>query len=179
MNELQKVNEPGPVAPVSPIMPLMGNLVATAMPVSVRQMDPEAGIIPNFFFNIKLGQVAKAAEREASIAECKSRAVRANTEAIFNIVTLSAKIEDQFDLFRHNKEMRIVELDMTKQLLISQQLSNMRAQLEVNILQEKSKEEIEEQRLKNEVLKGEVRLNDIEVKIKTKQLEEILGGTNG
>ena len=171
MNELQKVNEAGPVAPVSPIMPLMGNLVANAMPVAVPQMQWDAGIIPNFFHNIKLGQVAKASEREASIAECKSRAVKANTEAIFNIVTLSAKIEDQFDLYNHNKEMRKAELNF-------QQLNNMNMQLNIQILQERSKEEIEQIRLKNEVLKTEVRLNDIEVKIKMKQLEEILGGTN-
>ncbi len=164
--------------PVSPIMPLTGDLVAHAIPEQYPQIRFDAGIIPNFFYNIKIGQVAKASEKEALIAEYKDRAVTAKTNSIFSIVTLSAKIEDQFDLFRHNKEMRIVELDMTKQLLMSQQLSNMKAQLEVNILQEKSKEEIEEQRLKNEVLRGEVRLNDIEVKIKTKQLEEILGGKN-
>ena len=68
---------------------------------------------------------------------------------------------------------------MRKAELNFQQLNNMNMQLNIQVLQERSKEEIEQIRLKNEVLKTEVKLNDIEVKIKMKQLEEILGGANG
>ena len=140
--------------PVSPIMPIMGNLMANAMPAPVPQMQWESGFIEDFFHNWKLGRIEKASIREAGIAENKARMVRANLEIMEGLMTFSAKIEDQFDQFNHNKEIRKVEL-------------------------QKGQAELIEQQLKNQLLHGEVQLNEVELKIKMKQLEEILGGEDG
>jgi hypothetical protein len=149
MDAVEKVEKP-----VSPIMPIMGNLMANAMPAPVPQMGWESGAIEDFFHNWKLGRIVKASEREATIAVNKSRMVAANLDIMERMMTFSAKIEDQFDNFNFNKEMRKSILDKVRTELIEQQL-------------------------KNQLLHGEVQLNEVELKIKMKQLEEILGGTNG
>lgn len=139
--------------PISPIMPIMGNLMANAMPAPVPQMTWESGAVTDFLHNWKLGRIVKASEREAVIAENKSRMVAANLDIMERMMTFSARIEDQFDQFSHNKEMRKVELQKGQASLIEQQL-------------------------KNQLLHGEVQLNEVELKIKMKQLEEMLGGAN-
>lgn len=139
--------------PISPVMPIMGNLMANAMPAPVPQMTWESGVITDFMHNWKLGRIVKASEREATIAEHKSRMVAANLDIMERMMTFSARIEDQFDQFSHNKEMRKVELQKGQASLIEQQL-------------------------KNQLLHGEVQLNEVELKIKMKQLEEMLGGAN-
>ncbi len=149
MDAVEKVEKP-----ISPIMPIMGNLMANAMPAPVPQMGWESGAIEDFFHNWKLGRIVKASEREATIAVNKSRMVAANLDIMERMMTFSAKIEDQFDNFNFNKEMRKSILDKVRTELIEQQL-------------------------KNQLLHGEVQLNEVELKIKMKQLEEILGGTNG
>lgn len=140
--------------PVSPIMPIMANLMANAMPAPVPQMGWESGAIQDFFHNWKLGRIVKASEREAVIAENKAKMVIANLDVMERMMTFSAKIEDQFDDFNFKKESRKIALDDAKAKLTEQQL-------------------------KNQVLYGEVQLNEIEVKIKKKQLEELLGGKDG
>jgi hypothetical protein len=144
-NGLEKAEKP-----ISPIMPLMGNLMMNAMPVPVPQMGWETGAIQDFFHNWKLGRIVKASDREATIAQNKARMVAANLDIMDRMMTFSAKIEDQFDQFSHNKEMRKVELS-------------------------KGQAELIEQQLKNQLLHGEVQLNEVELKIKMKQMEEILG----
>jgi len=147
MDAIEKVERP-----ISPIMPIMGNLMANAMPAPVPQMGWESGAITDFFHNWKLGRVERASEREANIAVNKSRMVKANLEIMEGLMTFSARIEDQFDQFSHNKEMRKVDLQRGQAGLIEQQL-------------------------KNQLLHGEVQLNEVELKIKMKQLEELLNGT--
>ena len=140
--------------PVNPIMPIMSSLMANSMPAPVPQMGWESGVVADFFHNWKLGRIVKASEREADIAANKSRMVSANLAIMEGLMTFSAKIEDQFDQFNFNKENR-------KTLIL------------------KGQAELVEQQLKNQILHGEVQLNEIEIKIKIKQLEEILGGKNG
>jgi hypothetical protein len=150
MNEaIEKVEKP-----ISPIMPIMGNIMANAMPVPIPQMGWESGAITDFFHNWKLGRIVTASDREATIAQNKARMVAANLDIMERMMTFSAKIEDQFDQFNFNKEGRKVLLQSGQAQLVEQQL-------------------------KNQLLLGEVQLNEIEVKIKKKQLEEILGGENG
>jgi len=140
--------------PISPIMPIMGSLMSNAMPAPVPQMGWESGMVQDFLHNWKLGRIVKASEREAEIALNKSKMVAANLDIMERMMTFSAKVEDQFDQFSHNKEMRKVEL-------------------------QKGQSELIEQQLKNQLLHGEVQLNEVELKIKLKQLEEMLGEANG
>jgi len=138
--------------PVSPIMPIIGNLMENAMPVPVPQMNWESGIISKFFHNIKLEQMVKATGSEATIAENKQRAVSANLTIMHELMTFSAKTQDTFDMYECAKETRKVVLQKEQAELISIQL-------------------------KNQLLHGEVQLNEVELKYKMKQLEEILNGT--
>jgi len=136
---------------ISPIMP--PELLANAMPVPVPQMEWQTGLVKDFFHNWKLLRVERATQREANIAENKNRLVRANLGTIMEITTFSGKLELEFKRISTEKERLEVNLNMDKSKLIEQQLKNM-------------------------LLQGEVKLTEIELKIKMKEMEEILGGDN-
>ena len=123
---------------------------ANAMPVPVPQMDWNNGIMKNIFHNLKLGQIEKSTVREANISENKNRMVRANLDTIKALMTFSAETQMCFKRLEHEKDMMGIEKDKAQAELIQVQLKNM-------------------------LLQGEVKLSEVELKIKMKELEEILG----
>jgi len=137
-------------ASVMPIMPMTPEIFANAMPVPVPQMDWNNGIIKNIFHNLKLGQIEKSTVREANISENKNRMVRANLDTIKALMTFSAETQMCFKRLEHEKDMMGIEKDKAQAELIQVQLKNM-------------------------LLQGEVKLSEVELKIKMKELEEILG----
>jgi len=136
----------------SPVMPMFPDLLANAMPVPVPQMDWQTGILKDFFHNWKLLRVERATAREANIAEGKNRLVKANLNTIMEITTFSGKLELEFKRINTDKEMLDVNLNLAKSQLIEQQLKNM-------------------------LMQGEVKLNEVELKIKLKEMEEVLNGS--
>ncbi len=136
----------------SPIMPMFPDLLANAMPVPVPQMEWQSGILQDFLHNWKLLRVERATTREANIAEGKNRLVKANLDTIMQITTFSGKLELEFKRINTEKEMMDVDLNLAKSRLIEQQLKNM-------------------------LLQGEVRLNEVELKNKLKEMEELLNGS--
>lgn len=137
---------------IAPTMPLVPQILANAMPTPVPQMQFDGGIIPNFFHNIKLGQLAKATDREAQIAENKRRYVESSLSMVENIVTFSGRLELAFKKIKHEASM-------------------------MEITEHKSQAELVQIQLKNMLLKGEVELNEIELQIKKKEFKEVLDGT--
>lgn len=135
----------------SPIMPMFPDLLANAMPVPVPQMEWQSGILQDFLHNWKLLRVERATAREAGIAEGKNRLVKANLDTIMQITTFSGKLELEFKRINTDKEMLDVNLNLAKSQLIEQQLKNM-------------------------LMQGEVKLNEVELKIKLKEMEEVLNG---
>lgn len=137
---------------IAPTMPLVPQILANAMPTPVPQMQFDGGIIPNFFHNIKLGQLAKATEREAQIAENKRRYVESSLSMVENIVTFSGRLELAFKKIKHETSM-------------------------MDITENRSQAELVQIQLKNMLLQGEVELTQIELQIKKKELEAILHGS--
>lgn len=132
------------------MLPLVPDLLANAMPVPVPQMQWESGIIQDFFHNWKLKRIERATDREATIAENKNRHVKANLDTVHEIVTFSKKLEVTLRKYSHD----ITMMDITEQ----------RAQAELIQVQ-----------LKNILLQCEGKLTEVELKIKLKEMEEILG----
>ena len=134
----------------APIMPLVPDLLANAMPTPVPQMQWGTGIINDFFHNWKLLRLERATAREAGISENKYRDVKAKLDTIHEIVTFSKRMEVSLKQYNHQLFMMDIAEQREQALLIEQQLKNM-------------------------LLQGEVKLNEVELKIKIKEMEEILG----
>ena len=140
------------IAPINPMMPFVPQILMAAMPVVVPQMKFDDGIVKNFFHNIKVGQMAKATEAEARIAENKRQYVESSLAMVESIVTFSSRLELSFKKIKHEEAM-------------------------MNILKDTSNAQLIEQQLKNMLLQGEVELTQIELQIKKKELKEILNGS--
>jgi hypothetical protein len=138
------------MAPIASIIP---ELIKNAMPAPVPQMSWESGFIQDFFHNWKLGRLEKASEREANISQNKHRDVKAKLDTIHEVITFSKRMETSLKQYNHQMAMMDIEEDKAKAELIQVQLKNM-------------------------LLQGEVKLNEVELKIKMKEMEEILGGQN-
>lgn len=134
----------------APMAPMFPDLLANAMPVPVPQMEWQTGLLHDFFHNWKLLRVERATGREASIAENKNRLVKANLSTIKEITTFSASLKDSLEEYDHKSQMRRITLETEKSKLVEQQLKNM-------------------------LLQGEVKLNEVELKIKLKEMEDLLG----
>jgi hypothetical protein len=142
------------VAPINPMMPFVPQILMSAMPTPIPQMKFEDGIIKNFFHNVKVRQMVKATEAEASIAENKRRYVASSLAMVEDITTFSARLELHFKKIRNEEEMMNIAKDTAQSQLVEQQLKNM-------------------------LLQNEVKLSEVELKVKLKELEDILGGNNG
>ena len=140
------------VAPMNPMMPFIPQILMSAMPTPVPQMKFETGIIPNFFHNIKLGQLAKATESEAKIAENKRRYVESSLRMVEDITTFSSRLELTFKKLKHEEKMMGITEDTATAQLIEQQLKNM-------------------------LLQNEVKMSEVELKLKMKEMEDLLGSS--
>ena len=144
--------EENSLVPINPMMPFVPQILANAMPAPVPQMQFNSGIVTNFFHNVKLGQLAKASSAEAEIAENKRRYVESSLSMVENIVTFSGRLEVAF------KRIKSEEAEMI--------INGQKAQAELVELQ-----------LKNMLLQNEVKLSELELKLKTKEMEELLNGS--
>jgi hypothetical protein len=134
----------------APVMPLVPDLLANAMPTPVPQMQWGSGIVNDFFHNWKLKRLDRATEREANISANKHRDVKAKLDTIHEIVTFSKRLEVSIRQYNHQLFMMDKAEQREEALLIEQQLKNM-------------------------LLQGEVKLNEVELKIKLKEMEDLLG----
>jgi hypothetical protein len=138
------------VAPINPMMPFVPQILMSAMPTPIPQMKFEDGIIKNFFHNVKVGQMVKATAAEASIAENKRRYVASSLAMVEDITTFSGRLELAFKKIKHEENMMNIDRDAAESRLVEQQLKNM-------------------------LLQNEVKLSEVELKIKLKEMEETLG----
>lgn len=105
MHELKNIE-----TPTSPMMPMLPELFANAMPVPMPQMEWQTGFIKDFVHNWKLKRIEKASEREANIAEHKTRYVKANLDALRSLMTFSAETEMVFKRLDHEKKRMEMEI---------------------------------------------------------------------
>lgn len=134
----------------APIMPVLPQLLGNAMPPEIPQMRWDSGAISDLFHNWKLRRVSKASELEAEIAEAKSRTAIAYINMTKEFIAASSDIQRR--LRENEHEVKMMEID-----------------------EQKGQAELIQVQLKNQLLHGEVKLTEVELKIKMKEMEEILG----
>lgn len=139
-------------------MPMLPEILQSAMPTIIPQMTYESGVISNFFGNWKRKQIAKSKMYEAEIAESANREITARLETMHSIITFSARLKDTFETYQFKSDERAFLREQWKVLL------------------ETDKANLVQTQLKNMLLQGEVKLGEIELKIKIRELEAMLNG---
>lgn len=91
-------------------MPGLPQIIQNAMPVELPRANFQQDSFSLFFDNVKRGQLVKATEREAKIAENSYRSIRAKLDTIKAVVTFSSEIKESFEEFEHRKTLRVYEL---------------------------------------------------------------------
>ena len=132
-----------------PTLPIVPDLLASAMPAQIPQMTWDTGVIKDLVHNWKLKRLVRATEREAVISENKFRDIKAKLDTIHEIVTFSKRMETSLKEYNHKIRMMDIGEQTAQAELIQVQLKNM-------------------------LLQGEVKLNEVELKIKMKEMEAIL-----
>ena len=141
-----------------PVLPMLPELLATAMPPQIPQMPWETNPLSDFFHNWKLARLERASESEARISENKTRLVKATLEMMKEVQTYSSTVGM---IFRENDHRTKIMEHETKMMETAEQ------QAQTALI---------EQQLKNVLLQNEVKLGDLEFKIKSKELGDILDG---
>lgn len=96
---------------------MLANLFTDALPPALPPMQFQSGLLPNFFHNWKLGQLERASEREAKIAENHNRNAKAKLDTIQSFLTFQARTADMFKELEHREAMRRGEREIgTEQL---------------------------------------------------------------
>lgn len=134
-----------------PLLPVVPDLLQNALPAPIPQMQWDTGIIKDLIHNYKLKRLEKSTEREASISENKRRDITAKLDTIHTLMTFSKRIEESFKASTHRMRMMDIEEQTAQAELVQVQLKNM-------------------------LLQGEVKLNEVELKLKMKEMEDILNG---
>jgi hypothetical protein len=160
MGNINSADGNNAVQVIQPQMPMLPELFQNAMPVPIPQMQYESGFLADWAHNWKLARIAKASGREADISEHKCRMTKANLDTMKALMTFSASVQMEFKRFEH-------EVKCQEHAVRVMSLEEKKIEAEVISVQ-----------LKNQLLHGEVQLNEVELKIKMKQLEDILNGTS-
>jgi hypothetical protein len=102
-------NMPQVMGPMSNF-PELPKLFQNAMPIEIPRASFSDGHWSLFLGNIKRGQIEKATDREAKIAENQLRSVNAKQEALFLAITFGPKVENFFAETKHNTIIRELEV---------------------------------------------------------------------
>ena len=117
MNELQ------PMKPDQSLM-MLSEMFTNALPPMLPPMKFETGIIPNIFHNIKLGQLEKASDREARIAENHQRITIAKLDVLQRFLTFQAETADRFKDLEHRETIRKLQRELGTEQLNKTRLEN-------------------------------------------------------
>ena len=153
MSKNKKEEETALVKAEMPLLPVVPDLMQNAFPTPIPQMPWDSGIIKDFFHNRKLKRLEKSSAREASISENKQRDITAKLDTIHTLMLFSKRIETSFKEENHKIRMMDIQEQTAQAELVQVQLKNM-------------------------LLQGEVKLNEVELKLKMKEMEDILNGSS-
>jgi hypothetical protein len=134
MSNVTKYNPNSEIA--FPQLSSLPQMFQNAMPPTVPQLQFRAGVIPivsNFFHNMKLGQMEKAANLEASIAEHHVRKLRANLDGIKELILFGQKYELEVKAIRSQSRMLDLLEQQAEAELVNKQLINMEKQADVKM----------------------------------------------
>lgn len=149
MNDIQ-IPQQNPA--VNAMMAMMGDLFNNVMAPAPQPMDFNAGIVPNFFHNVKTKQMVKASDGQAKISINNYTITKNNLDKIQAIMLFQADCYDKQRNYLHMDAMR--ELD--KQV---------------------RQEELKKIQLENQNLYYEARISEMEFKKREKEFQEEYGGT--
>ncbi len=141
--------------------------LSNIVPPVIPSVTYEMGLIGGWFHKKKVGQIAEVKRLEAEMAESTYREVKAKLGTVQEVLTFSAKTELVFKEVKHREKMMEYEEKESESRIVNIQLDN---QLKLG--------QVDEQKLKNQMLEGEVKLNAVELELKMLQLEEIKNGTS-
>lgn len=100
-----------PKAPVNPLqdmlmsMPALPDIIKSAMPVVLPQMQYMEGPLAMIFGNFKRARLAEATKLEAEIADNSNKALQSKLNAIISVITFSSRIDCALTEYGHCKEM--------------------------------------------------------------------------
>lgn len=91
---------------------MLAGMMGPIMPPHLPQMEFHQGLLGGIKHNLKLGQMAKASQREAEIAEYRNRTLVANTSNVEIMLTFSAKMQNALKKLEHdNRMMELAEIE--------------------------------------------------------------------
>lgn len=115
MNDIQAPERQNPAA--NAMMAMMGDLFNNVLAPAPPPMDFNAGIIPNFFHNVKLKQQEKAGARQTNIAISNFTTTKYNLDKIQLIMLYQADCYDKQRNYIHMDEMRQLDKQIRQQEL--------------------------------------------------------------
>jgi hypothetical protein len=130
---IPKNENPQMTVPTLPNMPVLPSLFTSMLPTPVPQLIYKPGILPlldGFIHNWKLGQLQRAAEREAAISEAKLRQTRAQFAQIEELLLFGPRYALAMDKLTHEKEMLHVTKQTAEAFLAHIQVQTYMAQIE-------------------------------------------------
>ncbi len=81
-------------------------LFQNAIPVSVPPMQYKSGIMKDIAHNMKMRRMSKDMERRKEIAESQNAIIKANLDTMHAVMTHSAKLQDTFEKYQFNRDLR-------------------------------------------------------------------------
>jgi hypothetical protein len=138
-------------------MPNLPQIIQSAMPKFIPPASYDQNPVSLALGNLKMGQLAKRAEREDDIARHTTNALVEKLRGTKAVVLFSNDIADSLDEFRHKKNVRLL--------------------FEKNIELTNNKLEVEIYKLQAEATTAgwESKMSELDCKVKTKQYSQILG----
>jgi hypothetical protein len=131
MNDIQAPEKQNPAA--NAMMAMMGDLFNNVMAPAPPPMDFNAGIITNFFHNIKLKQQEKAGARQANIAISNFTTTKYNLDKVQLIMLYQSDCYDKQRNYIHMDEMRQLDKQIRQEELKKIQVENQTIYFEMKI----------------------------------------------
>lgn len=116
-----------------PDLPVLPSVFSRLLPTPVPPLEYKTGVLPlfeGFLHNWKLGQLERAAEREAAISEAKLRETRAQFDQVKELLLFGRKYELALQQLRHEQEMLDLNKKTAEARLTRLQLQNIMTQIE-------------------------------------------------
>jgi hypothetical protein len=146
MNDIQPPEKQNPG--MNAMMAMMGDLFNNVLAPSPPPMDFNAGIVTNFFHNVKLKQQEKASARQANIATSNNITTTQNLGKIQSIMLFQTDSYDKQRNYIHMDDMRQLDKQIRQEELRKLQLENQNLYYEGCISEmelKKHKKEFEEE----------------------------------
>lgn len=152
--EVPAVKKPDPPDQPFPKLPALPAMFQSVLPTPVPQIQYQPGVatlVTNFIHNWKLKQMVRESERQATIAENKTRQLGAQKKAILELL-----------LYGEEYKTRLKEYEFQRNVM--------------ELLEKLGQQELIKIQMENQILYFQAQQEEIEFKIKLKNYEEMANG---